>query len=116
MSYPPALALTLAVEVPVYAAALTAASPVRSARAPGPRQAAVAALLVNLLTHPLLWWFLRGRSGVHGTVAFALAECAVCAVEGALVARLLRIGGPVPYTASVAANAASVLAGRLLLG
>lgn len=113
MSYPPALALTLAVEVPVYVAALTATA------APGVRRAAGAAVLVNVVTHPLLWWFLGRAAELPAATyrpVFAAAESAVCLVEGALVARLLRLRGAVPYAASVAANAASVLAGLLVLG
>ncbi|MCL2552777.1 MAG: hypothetical protein FWE15_20260 [Actinomycetia bacterium] len=112
MSYPPALALTLAVEVPVYVAALTAAA------APGVRRTAAAAVLVNLVTHPLLWWFLGRAAALPGAAywpLFAGAESAVCLVEGALVARLLRLRGTLPYAASAAANAASVLAGLLVL-
>jgi hypothetical protein len=110
VSYPPAFALTLLVEVPIYVAAITVASAARA------RRTALAAVLVNCLTHPLLWWFLRQvPDGAYGT-AFAVAESAVCLVEGALMARWLRLRGTVPYAASVAANAASVLAGLLLLG
>ncbi len=72
--------------------------------------------MVNCVTHPLLWWFLRQvPQGAYWT-AFAVAESAVCLVEGALTARLLRLRGTLPYAASVAANTASVLAGMLLLG
>ena len=110
MSYPAALALTLLVEVPVYAVALTTASPA------GARRAAAAAVMVNCVTHPPLWWFLRQAHGTAYGPAFAVAESTVCLVEGLLLARLLRLRGPVPYAASVAANAASVLAGLLILG
>jgi hypothetical protein len=109
VSYPPALALTVAVEVPVYVAAVTSASAARF------RRTAAAAVMVNLVTHPLLWWFLS-RVPAHGYwVWFAVAEGVVCLVEGALLAWWLRLRGPVPYAASVAANAASVIAGMLLL-
>ena len=109
-SYPPAFALTLLVEVPVYTAAITAASPAPL------RRTGVAAVMVNCVTHPLLWWFLRhAPAGAYWT-CFAVAESAVCLVEGALMARWLRLRGTAPYAASVAANAASVLAGALLLG
>lgn len=113
MSYPPALALTLVVEVPVYVAALTAAA------APDVRRTAVVAVLANLVTHPLLWWFLGRAAGLPGPgywPVFAAAESAVCLVEGALVARLLRLRGALPYAVSAAANAASVLAGLIVLG
>ena len=111
MSYAPALALTLLVEVPVYTAAITLTTPVRA------RRAALAAVAANCLTHPVLWWSLsRAPAGGAGYWAlFCGAEAAVCAVEGALVARWLRSPGPLPYAASVAANTASVLAGMVLL-
>lgn len=48
--------------------------------------------------------------------AFAAAESAVLLIEGRLMSRALRLRGPVPYAASAAANAVSVLAGFLLLG
>jgi hypothetical protein len=108
--YPLALALTLLVEVPCYVAAITVASPA------GARRTAVAAVMVNCVTHPPLWWFLRHAHGAAYWPAFAVAESVVCLVEALLLARLLRLRGAVPYAASVAANAASVLAGFLLLG
>ncbi|NJP47425.1 hypothetical protein [Actinacidiphila epipremni] len=109
MSYPVALALTVATEVPVYTAALAAA-----AGSPPLRTAGVA-VMVNLVTHPPLWWFLRHVPGGAYWPAFAAAEAAVLLVEGALLARALRLRGPAPYAASAAANAVSVLAGFLLL-
>ncbi|NUS17995.1 MAG: hypothetical protein HOY69_42460 [Streptomyces sp.] len=109
MSYPVALALTVATEVPVYTAALAAAS----GTAPG--RTAAAAVLVNCLTHPPLWWFLRRVPDGGYWPALAAAETAVVLVEGWLTARLLRLRGPAPYAASTAANAVSVLAGFLLL-
>lgn|GEM_PF-1603605 len=109
-SYPTALVLTLLVEVPVYTVALAAATPATV------RRAAAAGAAVNLVTHPALWWFLHALHGAARAPAFAVAEALVCLAEGALAARLLRLPGPVPYAASAAANAASVLAGLLLLG
>ena len=65
VSFPAALLVTLAVEVPLYVAALTA---LRLAR---PGRAALLAVGVNLLTHPVLWWYLTprpalGRAGGRG--------------------------------------------------
>ncbi|SFF32191.1 hypothetical protein SAMN05216251_111185 [Actinacidiphila alni] len=112
MPYPLVLALTLLVEVPCYVAAVTAAAP-----APvRPRRTALAAVMVNCVTHPPLWWFLRQAHGAAYWPAFAVAEAAVCAVEGLLLGRLLRLRGQLPYAASVAANCASVIAGLLVLG
>lgn len=110
MSYPAVLALTVVTEVPVYVAALTVAS--RAA----PGRTASAAVMVNCVTHPPLWWFLRHVPSGGYWAAFAAAESAVVLIEGVLMSRALRLRGPVPYAASAAANAVSVLAGFLLLG
>ncbi|MCM2423670.1 hypothetical protein [Streptomyces sp. RKAG293] len=109
MPYLFALALTLLVEVPVYVAALTVPARVRPARA------GAAALMVNCVTHPPLWWFLAHVPAADYWAYFAAAEAAVCVVEALLLRRLLRLTGPVPYAASVTANAASVIAGLLLI-
>jgi hypothetical protein len=109
VSYPVALALTVATEVPVYTAALRAAS------GSPPGRTALAAVAVNLVTHPPLWWFLRQVHGGGYWAAFAAAESAVVLAEGLLMSRALRLRGPAHYAASAAANAASVLAGLLLL-
>ncbi|MEU8926835.1 hypothetical protein AB0D10_38940 [Kitasatospora sp. NPDC048545] len=113
MPYALALTLTLLVEVPVYTVALTRAGGVRPSRAAG------AAVLVNLATHPLLWWTLRpyaaGPAAAYWT-AFGLGEAAVCLAEGALLAPLTGLSArtALPWAASATANAASVLAGLLL--
>ncbi|MFJ9440268.1 hypothetical protein ACIRRH_00155 [Kitasatospora sp. NPDC101235] len=112
MRYPVALALTLLTETPVYTAALVRVGRVR------PGRAAAAAVLVNLVTHPLLWWTLRhwtdGPAAAYWTT-FALSEAAVCAVEALLLCPLagLRPRDPLPWIASGTANAASLLAGLL---
>ncbi|MCZ4121927.1 hypothetical protein [Streptomyces sp. H39-S7] len=108
MPYVFALALTVLVEVPVYIAALTVAGRVR------PTRAGVAALIVNGVTHPPLWWFLTHVPAAGYWEYFAVAEAVVCLVEGVLLSRMLRLRGPVPYAASVTANAASIIAGLLL--
>lgn len=122
MSYALALGLTLLVEVPLYGAVLT-----RMGRVV-PLSAVGTAFLVNLVTHPLLWWFLstRGRAvGEDGAVgveaipyplAFAAGELAVWLVEALLLRWVLRLRGPLPYAIALTANAASVLAGLLLFG
>ncbi len=118
-AYLGALALTLGVELPVYAAVLA------GARVASWRRALVAGVGVNLLTHPLLWWGLRpvaARAAYPWIVA--VAEVAVCAAEWGLLVWWL----PAPPTgrtradltllagASVAANAASTLVGLLVAG
>lgn len=107
--YPLALALTLLVEVPAYVLAVTVAAPVNRWRL------VATTVVVNLLTHPPLWWVLAG-SGPARPLAFAAAEVLVCLVEGALLAVVLRLRWSVALAAAVAANAASVLVGVLVLG
>lgn len=115
MRYPVALALTLLTETPVYTAALARIGHVR------PWRAAAAGVLVNLVTHPLLWWTLRhwtdGPAAAYWT-GFALSEAAVCVVEALLLCPLagLRPRDPLPWIASGTANATSLLAGLLLGG
>ncbi|MFE5585221.1 hypothetical protein [Kitasatospora sp. NPDC056531] len=113
MRYPVALALTLLTETPVYTAALTRIGRVRPARA------AAAGVLVNLATHPLLWWTLRhwtdGPAAAYWT-GFALSETSVVVVEALLLCPVtgLRPRDPLPWIASLTANATSLLAGLLL--
>lgn len=109
MPYLSALALTLLVEVPLYIAALTVPGRVRPARA------GAAALAVNGVTHPPLWWFLVHVPAADYWGYFAAAEAVVCGVEALLLGRALRLSGPVPYAASLTANAASIIAGLLLV-
>lgn len=108
LRYPAALALTLAVEIPVYAVAL------RWGWAASWRRAALCALGVNLATHPLLWWLLApwtARSGYPLIVV--VAEAVVCGAEAALLVWWLRRRDPLLAVLAVAANAASVLAGLI---
>ena len=101
--YPLALALTLVIEVPVYAVALAVAR-----LAPWPR-AAVAGVIVNLATHPLLWWLLTAYPGL-----FVVAEVGVWLVETALLYAWLRRDAPLLALTALTANLASVLAGLAL--
>ena len=107
MSFPAALLLTLAVEVPLYVAALTALLLAR------PVRAGMLAVAVNLVTHPVLWLLLAPRPSPGALVG---AEVAVWAVEGVLVWLALRRrpGLPVMAVVSAGANAASILAGVLV--
>lgn len=102
-----ALALTLAVEVPLYTVGLWG---LRLAR---PADAALLGAGVNLLTHPVLWCSLAPRVTAG---RLAAAELAVCAVEALMLRVLLRRDLPVLLALSVAANGASVIAGLLVLG
>ena len=102
MSFPAALLLTLAVEVPLYAAALIA---LRLCR---PALAVATAAGVNLLTHPALWWLLAPQPSVARVAA---AELAVWVAETALLWLVVRRRPGVLAVVSAGANAASVLAG-----
>ncbi|MFB9181591.1 hypothetical protein ACFFX1_25930 [Dactylosporangium sucinum] len=101
-----ALLLTLAVEVPLYTVALA------GTRLAGWRRAAALGLVVNLLTHPVLWWFLAPRPSA---VRFWAAEAAVALVEAAVLAVAIRRDRLLLLVVSVGANACSVLTGLLLL-
>ncbi|WP_191838074.1 hypothetical protein [Catellatospora chokoriensis] len=106
LRYPAALALTLAVEIPVYAAAL------RWGWAAPVRRALLGALGVNLATHPLLWWLLVPWTGREAyPLVLVFAELLVCGAEAALLAWWLGRRDPLLAVLAVAANAASVLAG-----
>jgi hypothetical protein len=107
VSFPAALLLTLAVEVPLYVAALAA---LRLAR---PMRATLLAAAVNLLTHPLLWTLLAPRPALGALVA---AEVVVWAAEAVLLWLALRRRSSLPLLGlmSAGANAASILAGVLV--
>jgi hypothetical protein len=107
VSFPTALLLTLAVEVALYAAALVA---LRLAR---PLRAALLAVAVNVVTHPLLWLLLAPRPTLAAVVA---AEVAVWAAEALLLWLALRRRPSLAVLGivSAGANAASILAGLLV--
>jgi hypothetical protein len=108
MSFLTALLVTLAVEVPLYVAALVALHLAR----PGP--AVLLGVAVNAVTHPLLWWYLAPRPTLGRVV---VAEVLVWAVEaGLLWLALGRRPGNLAVLAvvSAGANAASILAGALI--
>jgi hypothetical protein len=109
--YPAALALTLAVELPVYAVALRA---LLGTRLPSALAAAVA---VNLVTHPLVWWALGAAARSRGGYETALlpVEIAAWLTEAALLRTLLRGQGRALLHAALAANAASLLAGLVII-
>jgi hypothetical protein len=112
--YLPAFLVTLAVEVPIYAAVLTAVLGV------GWRRAVGIGCAVNLVTHPLAWWFLRRLTGAAYPYFLVAVEAAVCLVEWLLLAAWTR-GAPRPRrmailaALSLTANAASTLTGLVLL-
>lgn len=115
--YPQALALTLVIEVPIYAAAL---GPM--ARASGgptlswPRTLYLG-VVANLVSHPIAFLVilpllvqLTGR-----TVALVLVEVGVLVLEAAIIGCWLRNGTLALVTSSLA-NIASLTAGALLAG
>jgi hypothetical protein len=105
VSFPVALLVTLAVEVPLYVVALFAL------RLCGTGRAVLLGTAVNLLTHPVLWWCLAPRPALAALVA---AEVAVWAVETGLVWLALRRAFTVLAVVCAGVNAASILAGLLI--
>jgi len=102
----PALLLTLAAEVPLYTLALTAL------RLAGQRRAALLGAAVNLLTHPVLWWFLAPGASAG---RFWGAEAVVVVAEAAMLWPACRRDPVLLLVTSLGANATSVLIGLLLL-
>ena len=105
MSQLAAFGLTLAVELPWYVAGLVAL------RLAGWRRALVLGVVVNALSHPVLWWFLAPRPTLP---RIAVAEVAVCAFEALLLFAAIRREPALLVLLCVAANACSVLIGLLL--
>jgi hypothetical protein len=108
VSYPAALALTLVVEVPVYLVALSAAG-IRLGRTGRPGLL-LAAVGVNLATHPVVWVLLAHAGPAYGTV-FWLVEAAAWVVEAALLCLVIRRDPVLIALVALVANLASVLAG-----
>jgi hypothetical protein len=76
----PALLLTLAVEVPLYTAALTVL------RLAGPWRAVLLGVLVNLATHPALWLLLAPHPGA---AKLWTAEALATAIEAAILIKAI---------------------------
>lgn len=104
MNYPVALLLTLAVEVPIYAAVL-----ISSELAPR-RTAVVLAICVNLLTHPVVW----ALTGSGSSVMLATAEIGAWLVEAAVLYAVIRREAVLLLALSLSANSASFLLGVVL--
>jgi len=107
MPYPLALALTLAVEVPVYVVALRAAGLLTGWRA------LAVAVAANLATHPLVWAVLL-RFGSAYWPTFAVAEAAAWLAETVAVFLAVRRDAVLIALTALVANAASCLAGLLV--
>lgn len=110
--YAPALALTLALEVPVWAVLGHVAVAVPWARA------TVIGVAVNVVSHPLLWFVLvPALEATTGStvVALTVAEVVVGALEAGLAWLATRRAPAVWLAVSAAANLISLGAGALLL-
>jgi hypothetical protein len=106
VEYSLALAITLAVEVPVYVAVF------RLARLLPLALSLAGAIGVNLVTHPVVWLVLSAHPGW-----FLPVEAAVCPVEAVLLWLLVRRRDlAMLLVTAVVANTASVLAGVVLYG
>jgi len=103
-----ALALTLAVEVPVYAVALRAAHLLPLGRA------VVVAVGINLATHPVVWLVLV-RAGSAYWPLFGVVEVGAVLAETALILPWVRGDRTVVGLAALVANTGSCLAGLTLL-
>lgn len=131
MAYPQALAVTLAVEVPVYVLALGLPRAgvfgpgngmdgsdriARPARIIG-RNGFVVALLaiaVNLVTHPVVWWVLTRVDG--GRIVFVAVEAGAWLAETALLWLALRRDLALLALTALVANTASLTAGLAFTG
>jgi len=99
-----ALLLTLAVEVPLYTAALTLL------RLAGAWRAVALAVLVNLVTHPALWLFLAP----HPSAARLWpAEAAATAIEAIILIKAINRDKGLLAIIAVGANASSLAIGLL---
>lgn len=88
--------------------------PLLRRREPRRFRLAAAVVLVNLATHPLVWFLFPGLAARH-SVRVALAELFAIAVEGAAYAIILAGVGPGrAMLVSLAANATSVAVGLAL--
>jgi hypothetical protein len=108
VSYPAALALTLVVEVPAYLVALSCAG-VQLGRT-GRSGLLLAAVGVNLATHPVVWILLAHAGPAYG-MAFFLVEAAAWVGETALLWLVIRRDPALIALVALVANLASVLAG-----
>ena len=117
MGYLLALALTLALESPIYWLVLHATASRLGAAAVGTRDALITALVVNAATHPaamlVVLPLLRGPLGA--AAALTVIEVAVVVVEWLIVGH--RHGDPfVAAVAAGTANVASLAIGLALVG
>ena len=104
------LALTIAVETPVYVLLLVRYGRVR------PIRAGLTAVAVNLLVYPLFVLVLAPGADLllPPTAGVAVAEVAVCALEAALLRWWLRIDLVLAAAVALLANGVSVVAGVIV--
>ena len=108
MDQPSALAASIAVEGVTVALLL-----MRMDRAKLLRGIA-AATLATLVTHPLAWWSIKALEPAAGYWSAVVAvEAVVCLAEAMAYRLLVPLAWPAALGVSVAANAASTLAGLL---
>lgn len=102
-----ALAVTLVVEAPVYAAGLPRLAPVE------PAAAARLAVLVNVVSHAVAWLVLwpAFRSVLGPVPAFVAVEAIVCVAEWRAWREWRRFDGPGLAALVLVANGASLAAG-----
>jgi hypothetical protein len=101
-----AFGLTLAVELPWYGAGLVALRLVRRWWS-----ALILGMLVNAVSHPLLWWWLAPHPSF---TRLAVAETGVWLLEAFLLFAAIRRELALLLVLSLAANASSLLIGLLL--
>lgn len=118
-SYLVAFALTIAIEVPAYLLGLVALH--RIGPPDGKRRrlswlaAVLLVILLNLLTHPALWWlFSAGYEWTRLPAALPLAEVIVALLEGLLLFAVLRRDAGWLLLVAVGANAASYGTGMII--
>jgi hypothetical protein len=112
----PAFGLTCVIEVPVYLVMFQVFgmvdSPAEHRGRLGRGRAALLALGVNAITHPLFWWVaLR----LDGTAALIVGELVVVCVEGLLIFAVLRRRPLVCLLCSLVANVTSAVLGSAIL-
>lgn len=115
LSYPTALAGTLAVEVGLYASLLPRLVPAGTSLTAG--RAAVVGVLVNVVSHPLLWFVLQpalDRTGATTVVVVLVAESAVWLLEAGLVRALTPVRWPPALAVAALANLVSLAVGLAL--
>lgn len=104
-----ALALTLAIEVPIVAVASRAsARPVTVARA------IVAAVVASAVTHPVAWWLASHLAPDEVPTGFVLIETGVALAETIPLAIGLRWSWRGAFMLSIACNAVSACVGLVL--